>query len=429
MTTLDRVFVRNADGSPLAPTKRFARVRKMLRDGEATVFSHDPFTIQFTTQHDTGPVAQMSLGIDIGSKHVGLSVVDGTQEHLAIQVDLLEDESRRIAKRREARRTRRHYTVEHRKPRFDNRRRTDGWLPPSIQHKLDTHKVFIQLACEILPIDRVHVESPAFDTHKIADPDVAGEGYAEGLQKGFRNVREYVLERDGHVCQAPGCTETRNLQVHHIESRLTGGDAPGNLVTLCPACHKKHHAGKLDLSHLKRSPSLRDASQASVIGSCLVRDLADELPSNVELFVTCGYETAAVREEAGLEKTHVVDARVIAGGAGVQPAGRVFRCRKVRRHNRQYYKSNLLKGGHRKANTVVGEVYGFRRYDVVLVDGKEECWIDGLRSSGYFKLRRFDGSLVVTSKASSKKSDSSVSRKRLTLVRHSRGYLSWSEEV
>ena len=101
----------------------------------------------------------------------------------------------------------------------------------------------------------------------------------------------------------------------------------------------------------------------------------------------------------------------------------------MRDQNREYYRANLLKGGRRKANTVVGEVYGFRRYDVVLVDGKEECWIDGLRSSGYFKLRYFDGNLVVTSKANSKKADSSVSRKRLTLVRHSRGYLSWSDEA
>ena len=429
MTTLDRVFVKNADGTPLAPTKRFAHVRKMLRDGQAVVFSHDPFTIQFTSQHDTGPVAHMSLGIDVGSKHVGLSVVDDTQEHLAMQVDLLEDESRRIAKRRETRRTRRHYTVEHRKPRFDNRRRFEGWLPPSIQHKLDTHKALIRLACEILPIGQVHVESPAFDTHKIINPDVDGKGYAEGPQKGYRNVREYVLDRDGHVCQAPGCSETRNLQVHHIESRLTGGNAPGNLVTLCPDCHEKHHAGQLNLSHLKRSPSLKDASQASIIGSCLVRDLADDLPSGMELFVTCGYETAGVRKATGLEKTHVIDARVIAGGAGVQPAEKVFRLRKIRRHNRQYYKSNLLKGGRRKANTVAGEVYGFQRYDVVLLDSEEKCWIDGLRSSGYFKLRRFDGSLVVTSKAGSKRIDSSVSRKRLELIRHSQGYLSWSEEM
>ena len=427
MTTLDRVFVRNADGTPLAPTKRFARVRKQLRDGEAVVYCHEPFTIQYTTQHDTAPVKQFTLGIDTGSKHVGASVADEHEEHLAMQVDLLEDESKRISKRREARRTRRHYTVEHRKPRFDNRRRSEGWLPPSIQHKLNTHKDIIALVCDILPIGRIIVESPAFDTHKMIDPNVSGAAYSEGPQKGYRNVREYVLDRDGHVCQAPGCREKKNLEVHHIESRLTGGDSPGNLVILCDTCHDKFHAGEVDLSHLKRTPSLRDATQASIIGSCLVRDLSNELPEEVELLVTCGIETAAAREAAGLEKTHAVDARVIAGGASAIPAGQVFHRRKIRRHNRHYYKANLLRGGRRKANTVPGEVAGFRRFDVVELDGAEECWVDGLRSSGYFKLRRFDGTLIETSKATSKKKDSSVSWKRLRLLRHSSGYLSWSE--
>ena len=429
MTTVDRVFVINADGTPLAPTKRFARVRKQLKNGEAVVYTHEPFTIQYTTLHDTGPVKTMSLGIDTGSKHVGASVTDNKQEHLAMQVDLLEDESKRISKRREARRTRRHYTVEHRQPRFDNRKRPEGWLPPSIQHKLDTHIAIVELICQILPIGRVVVESPAFDTHKLVNPDVSGVGYAEGPQKGYRNIREYILDRDSHTCQAPGCEETRHLEVHHIESRQTGGNAPGNLITLCDSCHDKYHTGELDLSHLKRSPSLRDASHASIIGACLVRDLADMLPDDVELLVTCGTDTAAIRKAAGLSKSHVVDARIISGGASTTPAKKVFRRRKVRRHNRHYHKANLLKGGLRKRNTGLTEVHGFRRFDIVRLESGECCWIDGLRSSGYFKLRRFDGSLVETSKATSKKADSSVSWKKISLICHSSGYISWSEGV
>ena len=136
MTTLDRVYVRNADGMPLAPTKRFAKVRKMLGAGDAVVYSYEPYTIQLTTQKNVEQVTPMSLGVDVGSKHIGISVNDGAEEHLSEQIEVLENESKRISQRREARRTRRHYTVEHRKARFDNRRRPVGWLPPSIQHKL-----------------------------------------------------------------------------------------------------------------------------------------------------------------------------------------------------------------------------------------------------------------------------------------------------
>ena len=50
----------------------------------------------------------------------------------------------------------------------------------------------------------------------------------------FWNVREYVLFRDGHQCQCcKGKSKDPILNVHHIESRMTGGNAPNNLITLC----------------------------------------------------------------------------------------------------------------------------------------------------------------------------------------------------
>ena len=425
MTTLDRVYVRNADGAPLAPTKRFAKVRKMLDTGEAVVFSYEPFTIQFTQQKDVSRVAPMELGIDVGSLHVGLSAHDGKQEHIHEEVDTLEDESKRIAKRREARGTRRHYTIWHRKPRFNNRRRPAGWLPPSIQHKLDIHIDMILESLDILPVKRVTVEVPSFDTHKMVNPEVSGKGYAQGPQYGYKSVHEYVLDRDGHKCCA--CGAKKHLQVHHIESRLTGGDSPGNLITLCDKCHAAHHAGKLDLVNVKRTPSLKHASQTNVIGARLVEILYDVLPDDIELCVTDGRETARIREAIGLGKTHASDALVIAGGGDVIPCSVTYRRRKTRRHNRHYYKANLLKGGRKKRNTGAESIEGFRRYDIVLLDGKERCYIDGLRTSGYFKLRRMDGSLVVTSSETSKQKDSSVSYKRLKLLNHSDGYISWSE--
>lgn len=425
MTTLDRVYVRNADGTPLAPTKRFAKVRKLLAAGEAVVYCYEPYTIQLTTQKNIECVMPMTLGLDVGSKHIGLSVHDGKQEHLREEIDVLKSESKRISQRREARHTRRHYTTWHRAPRFNNRRRSNGWLPPSIQHKLDIHVAAILHALEVLPVKEVTVEVPSFDTHKMVNPKVKGEGYAQGPQKGYKNVREYVIERDGHKCRV--CGGGQHLKVHHIESRLTGGDSPGNLITLCDKCHDAYHSGKINLDEIRRTPSLRHASQATVIGARLVEVLCEILPDDVELLVTSGSETARVREAAGIEKTHATDARIIAGGADVLPATMTYKRCKVRRHNRHYYKANLLKGGHRKRNTGAAEVKGFKRFDMVLLDGSERCFIDGLRASGYFKLCRLDGSLVITSKEGSKQKDSSVSYKRLKLVKHAGGYVSWSE--
>ena len=71
------IYVQAQDGTPLMPTRRAGKVRRMLHDGQAVIISHTPFTIRLTydTTHYTQPV---SLGVDAGSKHIGLSA---TTEH------------------------------------------------------------------------------------------------------------------------------------------------------------------------------------------------------------------------------------------------------------------------------------------------------------------------------------------------------------
>ncbi len=55
-------------------------------------------------------------------------------------------------------------------------------------------------------------------------------------------TRRKVLARDRHCCRAPGCGHTKFLEVHHITLREYGGDNdPGNLITLCGACHRLVH--------------------------------------------------------------------------------------------------------------------------------------------------------------------------------------------
>ena len=61
-------------------------------------------------------------------------------------------------------------------------------------------------------------------------------------------TRRLVLHRD-KKCRVPGCTQTRWLQVHHIEHRVDGGpDDTPNLVALCPADHRLHHQGRLGIT-------------------------------------------------------------------------------------------------------------------------------------------------------------------------------------
>ena len=106
---------------------------------------------------------------------------------------------------------------------------------------------------------------PAFDIHKIKNPEVEWEGYQQGEQMGFWNVREYVLHRDGHKCvNCRGKSKDKVLNVHHIESRQIGGDRPKNLATLCKTCHKAHHAGKIKLKVKKTNGFKAETFMSSV---------------------------------------------------------------------------------------------------------------------------------------------------------------------
>ena len=111
------------------------------------------------------------------------------------------------------------------------------------------------------------------------------------------------------------------------------------------------------------------------------------------LHLTYGSTTAYRRSRAGLEKTHAIDARCISGHPDAAPAREAFYMRKVRRHNRQIHKATIDKGGIRKRNQAPYVVKGFRLFDKVRYKG-EECFIFGRRNSGYFDLRKLDGTKV-----------------------------------
>ena len=127
-------YVISKEGKPLDPTKRFGRVRWLLKRNEAKVVSRKPFTIQLlidtTTYHK-----HYTLGVDAGYSHIGLSVVDDSSEVFSAEVDLLQGQVDRNQERASYRRTRRG-RLRYRKPRFNNRKIEKDWLAPSIQHKL-----------------------------------------------------------------------------------------------------------------------------------------------------------------------------------------------------------------------------------------------------------------------------------------------------
>ena len=375
------VYVQDINGKPLMPTKRFGWVRRSLRDGKAVVVERCPFVIRLTyaTTNYTQPI---TLGVDAGTIHVGLSATSAKEELFAEEVVLRKDIVDLISSRRETRRTRRN-RLRYRKQRFSNRKINKGWLAPSVRQRIDAHLKAIEDVYFILPITKIIIEVAQFDTQKIKNPDISGTEYQQGEQLGFWNVREYVLARDGHRCQCcKGKSGDKILNVHHIESRKTGGNSPDNLITLCETCHKAYHQGKVCLK-IKRTKSLRDAAVMGIMKWRLYDELKLRYP---DVSMTFGYITKYNRIRNNIEKSHISDAFVISKNFKAKMLSYYYLVRKTRRHNRQIHKAKIMKGGKKKINQASFEVKGFRLFDRVFYNGKI-MFVTNRRSSGYFAIR------------------------------------------
>lgn len=411
------VYVIDIQGKPLMPTTRHGKVRRMLKISLAHVVCRIPFTIQL--DYDTIDFIQpVILGIDAGSKHIGVSATTEEKELYAADVEIRNDIVDKLATRRQFRRIRRS-RLRYRKARFDNRTHSKhkGWLAPSIENKIQTHLRVVEKVREILPINKIVVETASFDIQKIKNPDIKGEKYQYGEQLGFWNVREYVLWRDGHICQyCHGKSKDPVLNVHHIESRKTGGDAPNNLITLCETCHKAYHRGKIQL-RIKRERSFRDAAFMSIMRWTLYNRLKQLF---LKVSMTYGYITKHDRIANSLPKEHYVDARCVSGSPMAKPLGYYFYERKVRCQNRQIHKSNFLKGGRKKLNQAPYIVKGYRLFDMVKYHSGL-YYVFGRRSNGYFDIRKLNGTKVNNGSVSCKQLRLMGTRKTILIERRNNG--------
>ena len=415
---MSKVYIQDRDGRPLMPTEDNRMVRLLLEQGKATVVRQSPFTIRrlYRGKTYTQPV---TLGVDAGSKHVGVSASTKTQELFRAEMRPRNNVTDLLSTRREFRRARRNRKRRHRAPRFNNRvhSKHKGWLAPSVEAKIQNHVQIVRYVCKLLPITEIVVETAEFDIQKIKAIEAGkllpqGKDYQHGEMYGQYNVRQYVLYRDGYACRCCGAQPTEKrpvkLHVHHKESRKRGGDAPNNLITLCVDCHDLLHKGLIQLPEgkRKRGKSYRDAAFMGIMRSTLLERLRAEF--DITVYNTYGYITKAVREEHGIDKTHTSDALCIAGHPTADQADAEYLVIPVRRHNRCLHKSTILTGGYRKANQAPKRVFGFQLFDLVAMPTGETAYVYGRRSSGSFDVRHLDGTRV----------SAGISHKKLRLMEH-----------
>lgn len=387
------IYVLDKHGQPLMPTSRCGKVRRLLKQHKAKVTQRCPFTIQLlyeTTNH----TQDVTLGIDPGSKTIGISATTKTKVLYESNVILRNDIVKLIATRRELRHTRRNRKTRYRPPRFSNRRKSkqQGWLPPSVRQKIQSHLQVIQKVHQILPVNKIILEIANFDIQKIKDPTITSTGYQQGEQYGFENVKAYVLYRDNYTCQC--CKNRRKdpkLRTHHIESRKTGGDAPNNLITLCNTCHNMYHNGLIALpKNIKRGMKFRDATFMNIINSRLYDELAAVYP-NVDK--TYGYITKLLRKQHNLPKDHYIDAKVISGNALAKNNHVLYVMKKIRCHDRKLHKTKPKRKNIRDNWQLPYQAHGFRLYDKVLYQN-QEGFITGRRKTGAFAIRTIYNTLI-----------------------------------
>ena len=405
------VYIIGQDGKPLMPTERYGKVRRLLKTGKAIVVNRCPFTIQLQYPTETEATQPISLGVDAGSRRIGLSATTKKKVLFESDVIIRNDIVGLISTRSELRRARRNRKTRYRKARFKNRPLAKGWLSPAIRHKIDCHMAVIDRVHRILPITKIVAEVASFDIQKIKNPEISGVEYQRGEQLGFWNVREYVLFRDKHKCQCcKGRSGDRILNVHHIESRKTGGNAPNNLVTLCETCHKAWHRGEINLPKtIKRGGSFRDHAFMGIMRWNFYNKLK-RLYKDVSL--TYGYVTKNMRIVFRLDKPHCADARCVSGNPLAVSDGTIFFQKKIRCHNRRIHKCTIHKGGGRKRNQAEYVVKGFRLFDKVKYNN-QECFIYARRVRGTFSISNLSGTIRI----------SDINYKKLRFLETRRNYL------
>ena len=237
---MQRALVLSSNRIPLMPCHP-ARARQLLKVGRAAVYRRYPFTI-ILKDREHGDVQPVELKIDPGSRTTGLAVAAQFErgwtvvwaanlEHRGLAVKAALDKRRMVRRGRRTRKTR------YRQPRFDNRRRAEGWRQPSLMSRVQNVRHWADRLAALVPLSQIAVETVRFDTQLMENPSITGVEYQQGELAGYE-VREYLLEKWGRKCAYCGA-ENVPLEVEHIRPKSRrGSNRVSNLLISCHACNQ-----------------------------------------------------------------------------------------------------------------------------------------------------------------------------------------------
>ena len=423
-TRTTQACVLDQNGKPLMPTTRLGKVYRLLKTQKAHIVSYEPFTIQLDYEPDTHVIQPMTLGVDSGAIHSGYSVANEHREYYSAEIIARNDISDRLSDRHMYRRNRRSRKTRYRKPRFNNRKnKKKGWLPPSLQQKIAAQINEIDHLHRYFPIETIIVETAEFDIQKIKNPDISGIEYQQGTLQGY-NIRNYLLEKHKRKCFYCG-KAVSDFEVEHMLPKSRGGsNRIDNLTLSCHDCNQKKDtltaeefikqtlSAKKAAIKLKQLPNEKRLFKYMAHMNATRWALYNTIKEKYSVVkMTYGYITKYERIQAGLPKTHHIDAKCITGFTTVPSIDQTVVKVKMRRHNRQLHRATFSKGHVRKVACLPTVTFGFQLYDLVLFNN-HRYYIKGRRSSGTFVLVSVEGL-----------KNEERNYKKLTLLAHTNAYL------
>jgi len=406
---MQRVFVLDSQKQPLMPCHP-ARARALLKAKKAAVYRCFPFTI-ILNHREGGDTQPVEAKIDPGSKTTGVVlVVSGKKNNRVVWATHINHRgdaiSAALASRRALRRSRRSRHTRYRAPRFDNRKRPIGWLPPSLRSRVDNIISWINRLMGYAPITDLAFEAVLFDTQQLQNPEIVGIEYQQGNLFGDE-VKEYVLEKWQRTC-AYCDVKQGSLEVDHIIPASKGGsNRVSNLTLACRPCNLKK--GNLSLeTFLIKDPKrlqrilnqlqvpLKDAAAVNATRYA-IRDKLKQF--NLPLTSWSGARTKFNRKQQGYAKNHWIDAACIGEtGANViiPKALTPLMITAEGRGSRQMCRVNRY-GFPRTRAKSQKQVQGFKTGDLVqalVIQGKKTGHYLGrvaVRTSGNFNIKTENG--------------------------------------
>jgi 5-methylcytosine-specific restriction endonuclease McrA len=312
------VFVLDTRKRPLDPIHPGA-ARHLLNQGKAAVFRRYPFTLILKEAFPDVPVQDLELKLDPGSNVTGIAVKQGDKiifgAELQHRGQQIQDA---LLSRRQLRRRRRHRKTRYRKARFLNRTRPEGWLAPSLQHRVLTTMTWVRKFIRLAPVTRIAQELVRFDLQLMQNPEISDVQYQQGELQGYE-AREYLLAKWNRKC-AYCSVENVPFEVEHIQPRSKGGsDRVSNLTIACHDCNqskgnqdvREFLSSQTDLLNriLKQAKSpLKDAAAVNSTRWALFNALKE---TGLPVTTGTGGRTKFNRTRFDLPKAHWFDAACV----------------------------------------------------------------------------------------------------------------------